>query len=397
MEGGDGDGDGDGEPPRCEALGEPPNNATKLNPEDDLADALGKAAPNRVFVLSSGLYVVEGALVIDTGGVTVRSESGDPSDVIIAASGGVSVGADEVTLAELTIEGAAGGNNVTVAGADDFTMYRVVSRNAAAAALLVTDSDGDWSDRGTVECSRAVLEPVVREALDDAGACDSNVRGIALEGGRDWTIRDNRVEGFFCPRAPAGAGIGVDRGARDVVVDRNRLVDCAVGISAGRGEPTAQDRTWDDAPCTEAASVYAANVTNNMVATADSALGSSDDGAIRDLGVESSCQVHNSMASALDAEGPSIAVRYVGEGTTLVNNLVTGSVERIDGAEADELGTVEADSGFFVDVASANLHLTDAAEAARGTGDPSGVDFSPTDFDLDVRSVPVDVGADEVE
>src|SRR5690606_10905114 len=128
------------------------------------------------------------------------------------------------------------------------------------------DETGAWyPDGGELRCSSLKLTDQGRKKV--VGMCDTG--GVKLHHGRDWTVRDNHFEGFWCPFGESGWGVEVSEGARDVVIERNTVQDTVKGIAMGLG-PLITARAWDDAPC-EGAPLHTVGVVarNNIVFTRD--------------------------------------------------------------------------------------------------------------------------------
>lgn len=376
-----------------------------------LQGLISNSKPDTTFVFADGTYALNGAyLWISAPGVALRSASGDPSAVIL--DGGyqtteiVTVAASSVTIAELTLRRAyTHGIHVTSGDAGDTldtNIYRVHVEDSREQAIKINpNGSGYYSDGGAVACSRLTLSDAGRPQINPtAGGCYTG--GIDAHQARDWVIRDNHIEGFWCRNGLSEHGVHLWRGSRDTVVERNVFVNNARAVGFGLAESGAA-RTFADAPCPTAGSSYVGHyggiVRNNFIVVNRQELLDSAAGFDAGIAFWSACNakaVHNSIVST-GANFSSIEWRFAtSTGIEITNNIVTHSLRPRNGAVATQAGNLEsAPLTLFENVGSADLHLVAGAAAAIDQGVAVAAGVCDSDFDGDARSAQRDVGADE--
>ncbi len=133
----------------------------------------------------------------------------------------VSIHASNVVIADLTLKRAydhpihiSGPSGQPITGV---TIHNVRVTDPGQQAIKINPVSNGYADLGTVECS--LIE------LTDTGR--SQVRGC-YTGGIDahqawgWSIRRNRIEGFWCPEGLSEHGVHFWSSSRDTVVRRER-------------------------------------------------------------------------------------------------------------------------------------------------------------------------------
>lgn len=397
----------------CPPLPAPPANAVVVSTVAALRMALQNAQPGATILVEDGTYDFSGGdyVYVDKPGVTLRGRSGDATRVIFdgnyATGNGqsiVNIAANDVTFADITVQRAydhpihvipAFTNPTSVSGV---RIYRVRLIDPGQQALKV-NGDGAFMhtmNDGTVACSLMRLTAAGRTRIRD----NCYTGGLDAHAARNWTIRDNRIEGFWCPAGLSEHGIHCWKGCRDWTIERNVLVDNARGIGLGLGGATA-GRTYPDNPCPGVSNYGAVGgvIRNNVIVTNDSQLQSSGAGFDTGIGLEQVCGntqvVHNTVFSTQAPRSSAIEWRFAGTRVTLTNNLTSHRQQQRDGAMATQAGNVSnATASMFVAPASADLHLRPgAAPIDQGAPVPAGV--ADQDLDGQPRGAMRDVGADE--
>jgi hypothetical protein len=258
------------------------------------------------------------------------------------------------------------------------------------------------SDGGEIACSRVELtdEGRAQVMMYESAGTFCYTGGVDAHRARDWVIRDNVIEGFWCSNEYLSEhAIHLWRGCRDTVVERNVLVDNARGVGFGLGTP-GTGRTYDDEPCPgiAAAEHYGGVIRNNLVVGTRPELFASPAGMDVGIALESACGatiVHNTIASTMPPYS-SMEWRFPESNPRVVNNLVTHNLRDRDGAVAELVANLEnAPAETFVDLAAHDVHLAARATAAIDQGDPEGADLAGSDVDGDPRDAAPDIGADE--
>ena len=173
------------------------------------------------------------------------------------------VQASDVTIAEITIRNPGQHAIHVVPPMDrDITgvrVYGVLIEDATRQAIKINppgnDTNSTYADDGEVACSTVRLTDAGRPNVFKSGSnCSAGaVYGLAVRG---WWVRDNTFEGLWCTDALAPFAVIFQSNARDNVIERNRLYDCARGLAFGlfetNGGAAARDYTGDPPPRTDA-------------------------------------------------------------------------------------------------------------------------------------------------
>lgn len=401
-----------GDPPPPPAIGCAPlppaeGDVVEIGPEDDLAGAIASAPSGRTILLRDGTYDVSGAsyIVFSTPGVTLRSQSGDPSAVVI--DGGYAIGevlsiaASNITIAELTVQRPLY-HPIHVTGAPDADttgtlIYRVRAIDPGEQAIKINAStEGFYSDDGTVACSHLELTDAGRPMVS---GCYTG--GIDAHHSWGWEIRDNHIEGFWCEAGLSEHAVHFWNGARDTVVERNVIVDCVRGVGFGLGDQgNGTGREYADDPCPGVNGYvghFGGIIRNNTIWAARPELFASQLGFDSGIALEQACGTgvyHNTIVS-LQPPFTNIEYRFPNTSAEIANNLTTHAIVERDGGQATLQGNL-SDQGteHFVDAAGGDLHLADGSTAIdAGVVLPAGV--ADEDVDGDARDGSPDVGADE--
>lgn len=389
---------------RCEPLPAPSGDIVELDPSDDLAAAIAAAPAGTTLMLADGTYDVSAAeyIVFSTPGVTLRSQSGDPSSVVI--DGGYQIGsilnvrADDITVAEMTLQHCrwhpihvTGGQEADITGT---LIYRVNVVDPGEQAIKINASDGYYADDGTIACSTLTLTDEGREHVTD---CYTG--GIDAHLARGWQVRDNRIEGFYCAEGLSEHAVHFWNSGRDTVVERNHIVDCARGIGFGLGENgngTSRDYGDDACPGADFVGHYGGVIRNNMIFASSAALFQSQSGFDSGVALEQACGTVVAHNTVFSTEPPFVSMEYRFGNTDVViaNNLTSHRIMERDGGSAELIGNImDATASDFVDASNGDLHLAPDSSAIGAAEPRSDV---TEDFDGDARDAMPDVGCDEL-
>ncbi|MCK8604343.1 hypothetical protein [Desulfoferrobacter suflitae] len=392
-------------PPLAPAAGDTVQVATV----QQLLNAVNDAAPGATILIADGIYNLNGAcLSIITPGVTLRSSSGDREAVVLdgnyITTEIVQILASNVTLGDLTLREAAA-HPIHVMSSDgahtlNTAIYNVHIVDPGEQAIKINPAAaGSYTDDGLIACSHIELTAAGRLHVND---CYTG--GVDAHQARNWIVRDNLIEGFWCASGLSEHAIHFWRSSRDTVVERNVLRNNARGI--GFGLVTSGDgsiRTYPDNPCPAAGGAYVDHyggiIRNNFVFAGDSALFASEDGFDSGISLWQACGVrvmHNTVASTRAPSASSIEWRFPLTDVDLINNLVTHDLWERDNATASLAGNLQHQPlALFVNGAGGDLHLAASAAAAidqvAAPADASG------DIDCHLRPLgeASDIGADE--
>jgi len=354
-----------------------------------------------------GTYLLDGDLLhFATPGVTLRSASGNRDAVVLDGNyqGGniILIRASNVTIADLTVTRAwyhpihvtPASSHVTGTLIHD---VRIVDPGEQAIKINADSTQTLFVNDGVIRCSRIELTDAGRPQIRN----NCYTGGIDAHRARGWQIRDNIIEGFWCPTGLSEHGIHVWTGSRDTLVERNLIRNCARGIGFGLGQAT-PGRMYPDNPCGGAVNIghYDGIIRNNAVFANDDRLFDEGAGGF-DAGIalEQACGtrvLHNTVVSTR-APFSSIEGRFVNTVATLTNNLMSHNLRPRDSANLTLAGNLQnAPAALFVDSVSAgDLHLVPTASAAidQGAAVPAGQ--ADHDMDGELREPARDIGADE--
>ena len=398
----------------CPSLPPPTGTIVDVSSVAELQHAVNTATPDTTIRIADGVYDLDGAyLRVDVANVTLRSASGNRQGVVLdgnyVTTEIVQVVASGVTIADLTLREAlyhpihvmSTGSAPTL----NALIYNVRIIDPGQQAIKINPvQGGHYVDGGEIACSRIELSDAGRiRVWEINGSCYTG--GVDAHQARDWVVRDNWIEGFWCERGLSEHAIHFWRACRDTVVERNRLVDNARGVGLGL-VTSGEVRTYEDNPCPEAEGDYVDHyggvVRNNMVFATRAELFSSQYGFDCGVCLWQACGarvLHNTVAST-QPPFSSIEWRFEHTDVDLMNNLASHRLLERDGEPTARLaGNLEQQPlSLFVDGPRGNLHLGAAASAAIDQG--VAVAGGLCDDDLDGEPRPSggarDVGADEV-
>ncbi|MDX1437847.1 MAG: hypothetical protein R3335_13630 [Anaerolineales bacterium] len=399
----------DGPPAVCAPLGPPGGNTVAVSTVTGLENAVNNATPGDTILVADGIYDLNGVyLRIDTPNVSIRSASGDRTAVVLdgnyITTEIIQIVASNVTVADLTLREAYNHpiHVMSTSGADTLNalIYNVHIIDPGEQAVKINPVPGGYyPDSGVIACSHIELTDAGRPFIRN----NCYTGGVDGHQARDWVIRDNLIEGFWCDSGLSEHGVHMWSGSRDTVVERNLLLDNARG--AGFGLVTGgSGRTYGDNPCPEAggSSVdhYGGVIRNNFIVAQDSDLFSSDFGFDCGICLWNACHakaLHNSFFT-FDSGSTfsSIEWRFSNTHAEIYNNLANHTMRERDEATAVESGNLTgAQASWFVNPSGGDLHLVSGALSAIDQGDVAGA--VAVDFDSEFRPVGpgYDIGADE--
>jgi hypothetical protein len=353
----------------------------------ELANTVGNSAADDTILLEDGKYALSGSgtIVVRTHGLTIRSKRGDRSAVVVEGWGmqagghnGFWVAADDVTIADLTIQNVGYHCIQTDVDVDRLTVRNCILRDAGEQLLKVpTTAGADHADNGLVEGCLFEYSAGVGPQF--------YIGGIDVHHGKGWIVRDNQFRSIRSPDDRiAEHAIHFWNDSRDTLVERNWIFDCDRGIGFGLGTSTHTGGI----------------VRNNMIAhdaasLPDGSAGHNDVG----IGLESApgAQVYNNTVFFMHSYN---AIEYRFSATTgvyIANNLVNRAIQQRDGATATlTANVIDARDDWFVDAQGGDLHLRLAAPEV--VDQAAAIGELTDDFDQDPRpqGTGIDIGADEM-
>jgi len=394
----------------CPPLPPPTGSTVSVTTVTELQQAVNAASPGDTILVADGTYELNGVyLLIDQPGVTLRSANGNRAAVVLdgnyATTEIVQVVASDVTIADLTLREAYDHPIHVMSTAFTNTMntliYNVHVVDPGQQAIKINPYAGQnalyFPDAGTIACSRIELTDAGRPHI--RGNCYTG--GIDAHQARDWVIRDNLIEGFWCDLGLSEHGIHLWRSCRGTVVERNELRNNGRGIGFGMATSGSGVRTYEDDPCPGAGGGYVdhygGTIRNNMLFANRTELFASQYGFDCGVCLWNACGaevLHNTVAST-QAPFSSMEWRFEHTDITLVNNLVTHNMRERSGT-ALQAGNLDAQPlSLFVDGNGGDLHLAPSADFAIDQGVAAALVSDDFDGDARPQGGGWDVGADE--
>ena len=388
--------------------------------EMTLRAAVSSANAGDTVLLADGTYVLPEAddggysgIYITTPDITLRSESGDPSAVVIdgmyRSHGGstapITIAASGVVVADLTVMRSIY-HLIHIWAEGDAALIHGVHMIDGGQQFLKSSVNEGTVDAVEVSCSQFRMTADGRDNVWGYGASDGNTTcytgGIDTHNATDWYVHDNLFDGIYCDadgvQRPAHGRFPEQRDNMTYVgglsehaihmwdsqqgtgheIVRNRIVNCARGIGIGLVD-----------------TVYGTRVLNNTVFSEHAGSREHDVGIIIERGVDMLVAHNTVFMSHPDAYGSGIEYRF-GEtsNVTLHGNLSNRDIRARDGAQADLVGNVVGGDGtWFVDPDVGDLHMVDCTPLETVALHPE----VPADIDGTPREATTLVGADVCE
>lgn len=354
-----------GKAPRLPA---PQGEVLRVATAQELLAAIDQVGQGGTILLSDGEYKVPRVIVLaGKKKVAMRSASGDPAKVILRGRGWESeakgddilhIGrCDGVTIADLTfMDCRSYGIKVEAENAPkEVHIYNCRFRDIGVRAIKGSAGKDPnvRAVKGSVRYCQFENTKVPPADWLYGGDYIAAIDMMALE---DWTFSDNSFRNLKGRNGGGRAAIFIWVRSRQVVVERNVIVNCDRGVAFGNpGQSTANA---GGEPL-----VYVADgmIRNNFIA------GGADCGIELWYGQRINVY-HNTIWRPERNWSRGIRIGTGTSETQIVNNLVHGEIRR-EGGEAELRNNLAGRlEGYFVDAVSGNLALTAGASGAIGQG-----------------------------
>jgi hypothetical protein len=368
--------------PKAPPLTTPRKGIIRVVNVTELINAIEHIDTGGTILLSEGYYKLPRPIILrKKKNITIRSDAGDPTKVTLSGKGWNSkVRGDDIlrigrcegiTIADLTFADCRSyGIKVEAENAPkDIRIYNCHFRNIGVRAIKGSagKNPNARAVRGSVRYCRFENTKIPPAHWLFGGDYISAIDMMALE---DWIFSDNVFKNIRGRNGGGRAAIFIWVRSRKVVVERNLIINCDRGVAFGNpGKSTANvagERL-----------VYVSNsvIRNNFIT------GGPDCG-IELWYAEDVNVYNNSIWRPKQNFNRGIRIGTGTSNTNIVNNLVHGEI-RFDGGKAQLRHNLTGRiNSYFVDPASGNLALTQAATEAIDKG------ISLTDVTEDIRRLP---------
>ena len=381
--------------PQAPRLPQPRGDVIRVANADELLAAVDRVGPGSTILLANGHYKVPRVVVLrNKKDLTISSEAADPIQVTLSGKGWdsndkrddiIHLGpCDGVTIANLTFADCRSyGIKVEAENAPkNIHIYNCRFRDIGIRAVKGSAGKDPITHavKGSVRYCSFENTKVPPSDWLFGGNYISAIDMMALE---DWTFSDNFFRNIKGRTGSGRAAIFIWVRSRQVIVERNLIIDCDRGVAFGNPGQSTANRG-------EERLVYVSDgiVRNNFI------IGGADCGI--ELWYAERIKVFNNSIWRPERNW-SRGIR-VGRGTSqteIANNLVHGEI-RLEGGEADlRQNLARRLDGYFVDPISGNLELTSTATDAIDHG--LSLPEVPHDIRKQPRGEKPDLGAWEVD
>jgi parallel beta helix pectate lyase-like protein len=336
----------------------------------ELLAAVDRVEPGGTILLADGHYKLPRTIVLEgKKNIAIRSASGDPAKVTLSGKGWDSdakgddilhiARCEGVTIADLTFTDCGSyGIKVEAENAPkDTQIYNCRFRDIGVRAIKGSAGKDPKvrAVKGSVRYCQFENTKVPPAEWLYGGDYIAAIDMMALE---DWAFSDNVFRNVKGRNGGGRAAIFIWVRSRQVVVERNLIVNCDRGIAFGNPGQSTADLAGERL-------VYVADgmIRNNFIA------GGPDCG-IELWHADRIKVYHNTIWRPERNWNRGIRVGTGTTGTEIINNLVHGEI-RLEGGQAELRNNLAGRlQGYFIDATSGNLALTIAAAGAIGKGVP---------------------------
>jgi len=354
--------------PKAAPLPPPQGEVIRATTVEELLAAVERVGAGSTILLADGDYKLSRVIVLQgKKDLTVRSASGDPTKVIFSGKGWDS--------------NASGDDILHIGNCDGITIADVTFADCRSYGVKVEAENASRN----IHIYNCRFRDIGLRAIKGSAGQDPNVRAVKgsirycsfentrvppadwLYGGNyisaidmmaleDWTISDNSFRNIKGQSGGARAAIFIWVRSRQIMVERNFIVDCDRGVAFGNPGQSTANTAGERL-------IYVADgiIRNNFI------VGGSDCG-IELWHAERIKLFNNSIWRPERNWSRGIRVGTGTAKTEIMNNLVHGEI-RLEGGEAELRNNLAGKlDGYFVNPASGNLALTSAASGAIDKG-----------------------------
>jgi len=395
--------------PKAPPLPKPTGEVLRVKNAGELMRACQTVKAGGTILIADGHYILPREVRITKDNVTVRSESGDRTKVILdgkrpgarwplgkicAVSYCSGVTFADFTIANCQHNGFKINSNHNV---HRVTIYNCVIHNVWQRGVKgVRAPMKDGKTQHVLDCrvQYCLFYNDRPKKWEDESYEFSNRRyggnyigGMDIMGAKGWIVSDNVFVGIKGRTGGARGSIFMWNDSTDCVIERNIFIDCDRGVCMGNGH---RAKDADGKPilpihCTRFL------VRNNFIS-----------GDAIEVGIlcefTQDCKVlNNTVHNPKNKSGRLIRIVQDNDGLLVANNIVSGRKIRIEKHTGTLAVRNNLEGGpftdYFLDVAKGNLRLTDRAIKALDKAE--AMKEVPADIDGTVRGEQPDLGADE--
>ena len=365
----------------CETI----NVGTVAELENAIAYA-NNSGGNKTILLEDGTYTLKDTLYLNASNVTVGSQSGNRTKVIIqgdAMSSSARVGnifrvaGSHFQIRDVTLQ-KCGWHTIQIVGEQnaDFPVIRnCVLRDSYEQLLKVSVDLGNTN----IAADNGIVENCLFEYSAGIGP-QYYIGGVDAHAAKNWVVRNNAFRNIISPGGSvAEFAVHFWSNSANNIVEKNLIVNCDRGVGFGLdGRPNSGGIIRNNMI------YHAAN--KGQYADTGIALTESPDTAI----YNNTIFMQNDFPWAIEYRFPST------RNVIIANNLTNKTIMARDGATGTVTNNVtNASSSWFVDVLNGDLHLASRISAVVDKG--QAISGLSDDFDNQSRpeGAGVDIGADE--
>jgi len=219
--------------------------ARRVSSDEQLYQAVREAVPGEEIVIAAGTYRLRRPLRMSVPRVTLRGATGNRDDVVLWGGGmndrracreAVMIEADDITVRDLTIMGFRkhGLHIRAETDADRALISNVKTVNIGERHVKGSRGRRGFTSDDVVIERLYMLQTERRQARPGHPISPEDyIGGIDVMATRNWIIRDCVARGIRGATGGGNAAIFMWNGVDNVLIERNRIIDCCKGIALG--------------------------------------------------------------------------------------------------------------------------------------------------------------------
>jgi len=311
----------------------------------------------------------------------------------------IEIKASHITISNLTLEHARWHGIHLKGGANNIKLYNLHILDCGEQLIKSNPNTIHWNEsyakfNDNVTISNCLLEITDkgRNRVHKLPHCPCYTQGIDAHAARHWLVEDNIFKDIHCYKKTAVASILFWHGSRDIIVQRNKIINCIIGIQFGEGN-VKKARIYPDKKIK--AGVYDSIIKNNFI------LG---DRTFFDTGICAwacrNVKVFNNTIYSLCKPKRCFAgidIRFKNSIVSVKNNLYYPKI--VDRAGKNSIvymsNNVRSQAKFFINPVVGNFHLKGKILHVVNAGE-NLAPYVIYDIDGQLRDSYPDIGADEL-